>query len=567
MQTTTRPDEILQYMRHTIDPFGALASCMEVQKAWLEHPSQLFMELSKLTADFSALNVWHRACGFGYHPDLVPPHSYDERFQDPAWTENACLDTLKETYLLYVRWLEDAIYHTPSLSEDTRNRAAFWVREALNATAPTNFFWTNPGAMTRAIETNGKSVLDGMQNFLSDLGKGEVSMVDDRIFEVGKNLATTPGAVVFRNELIELIQYQAVTPEVHEIPIVIMAPWINKYYILDLTEKNSLLSYLVKQGFTVFVSSWKNPDENMRNVSFDDYMLKGIAAPLEAVKDICKTSKVHLTGWCIGGTLVAAYLAWQDARTKDVSDAPVAHSTLITALVDFEDVGDIGVFIDEDSIEYLEKLMENSGYLDGKAMGQTFRSLRANSLIWYYWVHNYLYGEPIPAWDILYWNTDNTRLPQRMHSYYLREFYLKNKLAQKNSVTLAGRKLDLSKVTQPMYIVGTEQDHITPWKTAFKTCYLVGGPVRFILATSGHILGVLSPPVDPPKRRYWVSDITERMTATEWQNGTEKIPGSWWVDWVNWLRPKCGNNITPPALGSKRYPKLADAPGTYVLEK
>jgi polyhydroxyalkanoate synthase len=567
MQTIVKPDEVLQNLRHTLDPFGALTSCLEVQKAWLEHPSQLTMELSKLTADFSALNVWHRACGIGYHPDLVPPHSYDERFQDPAWTENACLDTVKETYLLYVRWLVDAIYHTPSLPDKTRNRAAFWVREALNATAPTNYFWTNPGAMTRAIKTNGKSVLDGMQNFFSDLGKGEVSMVDARKFQVGGNLATTPGAVVFRNELIELIQYQAVTPEVHEIPIVIMAPWINKYYILDLTEKNSLLSYLVKQGFTVFVSSWKNPNEDMRDVSFDDYMLKGIVAPLEAVKDICNTEQVHLTGWCIGGTLVSAYLAWQNAQKNSPSDTPVAHSTLITTLVDFTDVGDIDVFIDEDSIEYLEKLMENSGYLDGKSMGQTFRSLRANSLIWYYWVHNYLYGEPIPAWDVLFWNTDNTRLPQRMHSYYLREFYLKNKLAEKNGITLAGRKLDMSKVTQPMYIVGTEQDHITPWKSAFRTCYLVGGPVRFVLATSGHILGVLSPPVDPPKRRYWVSDMDKPMTPADWQNGTEKVPGSWWVDWVNWLRPKCGNNINPPALGSKKFPKLADAPGTYVLEK
>ena len=567
MQTSVMPDEVLENMRHTIDPFGAYTSCLEVQKAWLEHPSQLFMELSKLAADFSALNVWYRACGLGYHPDLVPPHSFDERFQDPAWTENACLDTLKETYLLYVRWLEDAIYRAPSLSEKTRNRAAFWVREALNATAPTNFFWTNPGAITRAIKTNGKSVMDGMENFFSDLGKGEISMVDDRKFQVGKNLATTPGAVVYRNELIELIQYQALTPEVHEIPIVIMAPWINKYYILDLKEKNSLLSYLVKQGFTVFVSSWKNPDDSMRNVSFDDYMMKGIVAPLEAVKDICNTSQVHLTGWCIGGTLVAAYLAWQNAGKNKGTDAPVAHSTLITTLVDFADAGDIEVFIDEASIEYLEKLMENGGYLDGKAMGRTFRSLRANSLIWYYWVHNYLYGEPVPAWDVLFWNTDNTRLPQRMHSYYLREFYLNNKLAEKNGITLAGRKLDLSKVTQPIYVVGTEQDHITPWKTAFKTCYLVSGPVRFVLATSGHILGVLSPPVDPPKRRYWVSDITERMTATEWLNGTEKVPGSWWVDWINWLRPKCGNNITPPALGNKRFPKLVDAPGSYVLEK
>ena len=567
MQTAQWQNELLSGMRKTIDPLGVMTSCIEAQAAWFQHPNQLMMELSRLAADFSALNVWSRACGFGYHPDLVPAHSFDERFQDDAWTDNACLDTLKEIYLLYVHWLIDSVYRTPSLPESTKNRAAFWIREALNATAPTNFFWTNPVAITRAIQTNGKSVMDGLKNYASDMGKGEISMVDDTRFQVGKNLATTPGAVIFRNELIELIQYKAVTREVHEIPIVIMAPWINKYYILDLTEKNSLLSYLVKQGFTVFVSSWKNPDAGMRNVAFDDYLIKGIVEPLEAVRDICQTPQVHLTGWCIGGTLVAAFLAWQNAAGNSTDDLPVAHSTLITTLVDFEETGDIEVFIDEESIQFLEKQMEHDGYLNGKLMGQTFRSLRANSLIWYYWVHNYLYGEPIPEWDVLFWNTDNTRLPQNMHSYYLREFYLHNKLVKKNEITLAGRKLDLSKVNQPVYIVGTEQDHITPWKSAFRTCNLLSGPVRFVLATSGHILGVLSPPVDPPKRRYWVSDIQGQTSAENWINNTEKVPGSWWMDWVNWLRTRCGNKTAARGLGSNKYPRIVDAPGKYVLEK
>ncbi len=568
MRIASMPDELLSSMRRTVDPFGVVTSCLEVQNAWLQHPNQLMMEVSRLGADFAALNVWYRACGFGSHPDLIPAHSFDERFQDDAWTENACLDTLKEIYLLYVHWLEDAIYRTPSLPKMTKNRAAFWVREALNATAPTNYFWTNPVAITQAIKTNGKSVVDGLKNFASDMGKGEISMVDDSQFKVGKNLAMTPGAVVFRNELIELIQYKAVTSEVHEIPILIMAPWINKYYILDLTEKNSLLSFLVKQGFTVFVSSWKNPDENMRDVSFDDYMLKGVGDTLEAVKDICNTSQVHLTGWCIGGTLVASYLAWQNAaKNTAAKDLSVPHSTLITTLVDFEDTGDIEVFIDEECIQYLEKQMQGSGYLDGKLMGQTFRSLRANSLIWYYWVHNYLYGEPIPKWDVLFWNTDNTRLPLKMHSYYLREFYLNNKLSKKNGITLAGRKLDMSRVNQPMYIVATEQDHITPWRTAFNTCNLVSGPVRFVLATSGHILGVLSPPVDPPKRRYWVSDMNERTTPDKWINTTKKVRGSWWLDWTDWLHSKCGEKTSPPPLGSKQYPRIIDAPGKYVLEK
>lgn len=552
-------------LRKTVDPFGFYTSSLEVQQAWLKHPDKLFGELAQLGTDFSALNIWHRIIGYTHHPDLVPPHVYDERFQDHAWKENPFLDTVKEIYLLYVRWLEDAIYRTPSISDRTRNKAAYWAKEVLNTLAPSNYFWTNPVAVTRALTSNGESLIKGWENFMADAVKGEISMVDESKFHVGKNLAKTPGAVIYRNELIEIIQYKAVTRQVHEIPIVIMAPWINKYYVLDLTEKNSLLNYLVRQGFTVFVSSWKNPDKEQRDISFDDYMIKGILEPLDAIKSICRTKQVHLTGYCIGGTLAASFMAWEKAARN--SDSSIAHATLITSLVDFETVGDIGVFIDENSIEYLEKLMQGKGYLDGKSMGTTFRSLRSNSLIWYYWVHNYLYGEPIPEWDVLFWNTDNTRLPLKMHSYYLREFYLKNKLSKKNALTLAGRKIDISRITQPVYIIGTEQDHITPWKSAFRTSHLIKGPVRFVLATSGHIIGVLSPPVDPPKRRYWVSDVSKTMDAEEWRSNTEKIPGSWWIDWVNWLTPQCGNKVAPPPLGNEQYPQLAKAPGTYVMEK
>jgi len=567
MHNETLSDSFLANARKTVDPFGFFTSCQQVQEAWLRHPDQLFREYTRLGTDLNNLNVWQRLLGYTQHPELVPPHIYDERFQDNAWNANPYLNTVRQVYLLYVHWLEDAIYKTPEISENTKNKAAFWTREVLNTISPSNYFWTNPVAVTRAFESNGKSLIKGWENFIADLNKGEISMVDDSKFEVGKNLATTPGAVIFRNELIELIQYKPQTEQVREIPIVIMAPWINKYYVLDLTEKNSLLNYLVRQGFTVFVSSWKNPNGDLRNTSFEDYMIKGILQPLEAVKSICRTPHVHLTGYCIGGTLVAALLAWQNAARSKTADSSIASATLITSLVDFSDVGDIQVFIDEHSIEYLEKLMVQKGYLEGKSMATTFRTLRSNSLVWYYWVHNYLYGEDIPDWDVLFWNTDSTRLPEKMHSYYLREFYLKNKLIRKNAVTLAGRKIDLSRINQPLYIIGTEQDHITPWKSAFRTCHLVKSPVRFALATSGHILGVLSPPVDPPKRRYWVSDITRSMDPEEWRAATEKVPGSWWLDWTAWLESKCGNLIKPPALGNKQFPPLAEAPGTYVLEK
>jgi poly[(R)-3-hydroxyalkanoate] polymerase subunit PhaC len=503
---------------------------------------------------------------FAAQYDLIPTDRYDERFQDPLWTHNPYLDTLKEIYLLYIHWLEDAVYQTPGVQDKTRRKAAFWVREVLNAMAPTNYFWTNPVAIKRFLETGGWSLVKGFENFMSDVAKANISMVDETGFQVGVNLANSPGAVVYRNELVELIQYAPTTPRVRTVPIVMIAPWINKYYILDLNEKRSLVRYLVDQGFTVFITSWKNPGREMRNTTFEDYMLKGVLQAINAAKDICEVSRVHIAGYCIGGTVVTTLLAWLN-RLNQGNELPVAHATLLATLSDFSESGDIEAFIDEDSVSFLEKLMVREGYLDGKAIGASFRTLRANSLIWHYWVHNYLYGETPPRFDILYWNIDTTRLPAAMHSFYLREFYLNNKLAQPDALVLGGHPIDLGTITQPLYIVGTEQDHITPWTSTFKTCGLVNSPVRYVLATSGHILGIISPPVDPPKRRYWVGNVNGQSDPTTWRSETEKSPGSWWEDWVKWLYPQCGELREPPTLGTHRYPRLTAAPGTYVLEQ
>jgi polyhydroxyalkanoate synthase len=553
-------------MRDFIDPFGIVSSCWEIQKAWLQHPGDLAGELTKLGTDLWALQIWQRIFRFAAQNDLIPTDRHDERFQDPIWTYNPYFDTLKEIYLLYSHWLEDAVYQTPSVQDKTRRKAAFWVREVLNAVAPTNFFWTNPVAIKRFLETGGWSLVKGFENFMSDVAKANISMVDETGFEVGVNLANSPGAVVYRNELVELIQYAPTTTNVRTVPIVLIAPWINKYYILDLNEKKSLVRYLVDQGFTVFITSWKNPGREMRNTTFEDYMLKGVLQAINVAKDICEVPQVHIAGYCIGGTIVAALLAWLN-RLNQGNELPVAHATLFTTLLDFSQSGDIEAFVEEDSVSFLEKLMAREGYLDGKAMGASFRTLRANSLIWHYWVHNYLYGEPPPRFDILYWNVDTTRLPATMHSFYLREFYLNNRLAQPDALVLGGHPIDLSTITQPLYIVGTEQDHITPWKSTFKTCGLVNRPVRYMLATSGHILGIISPPVDPPKRRYWVGNVNGQGDPETWRSETEKIPGSWWEDWVMWLHPQCGARRKPPALGTHRYPRLIEAPGTYVLEQ
>ena len=554
-------------MRTPLDPFGIYSASWEVLTAWLTHPRALSQQSSKFWTEFWALHTWQRLAGGAEPDDLVPPARYDERFQDPGWTENPFFDTCKETYLLYTRWLEDAIFDTPWVDDKTRRRAAFWAREVLNGVAPSNFFWSNPVAIERLVATGGMSALRGMANLFADAGKGTVSMVDESQFKVGGNLATTPGAVVFRNELLELIQYAPTTDRVHTVPIVIVAPWINKYYVLDLETKKSLVRFLVDQGFTVFITSWKNPGSESRSTTLDDYMLKGALEAVHVARNICRVPQVHLAGYCIGGTLVAALLAWLNREAPGESTSVVKHATLLTTLVDFSQPGDIDVFLDNESLDAIEALMAPSGYLDGKFMALSFRLLRSNSLIWRYWVHGYLYGETPPPLDVLYWNTDATRLPAAMHSFYLRELYLQNKLVKQDELHLGGRPIDLGGIVQPLYVLGTEQDHITPWPSTFRICPRVKGPVRYVLATSGHIMGIISPPVQPPKRRYWAGDATAWDDPEAWRDSVEKVPGSWWNDWADWLKSCCGPDTAPAVRGNEDYPPLADAPGTYVFER
>jgi len=557
----------LEVLRAELDPFGISEAVAEVQQSWLRHPESMGRELVGLGSDLwrLQLHAWQRFAGIP-EEDAVAAAEHDERFDSPVWTDNPFLDVIKEYYLLYTRWLQDLTFKTPELGDRERRRAAFWQRQLLNALAPTNFFWTNPAAIIRCVETGGRSLARGLENMLLDAGRGTIRMSDESSFRVGENLATTPGAVVHRNPLLEVIQYSPATDTVHAVPVVIVSPWINKYYILDLNPERSLIRHLVEQGFTVFVTSWKNPDASMRDVAMDDYMLEGVQAAVETAREITGAPNVHLVGYCIGGTIVAAYMAWL-AKAGGEGGRPVAHWTLLATLLDFERPGDIDVYIDERSVRWLERRMSERGYLEGDDMAAAFRRLRSNSLIWHYFVHNYLFGEDPPAFDVLYWNMDTTRMPEAMHSFYLRELYLNNRLARKNALTLGGRPVDLGLIDQPLYCVGAEQDHIAPWTETFKTCGLISGPVRYALATSGHILGILSPPVDPPKRRYWAGEATGCRNGQSWRESVEKVPGSWWEDWLAWLRPQSGERVVPPPLGSRRRPPLADAPGTYVLER
>ena len=551
-----------------LDPFDIVGSSLAVQQAWLQQPERLAAILQELALDGHRVHERFTQTGLGISNEPgVAAVLRDERFQDPVWNEQPGFSYLKEMYLLYSRWLENAIYATEGIEPSRRQRAAFWVRQWLDAIAPSNFFWTNPEALRRGIASHGYSLLWGLQNWLRDTAAGEVRMVEPDAFTVGHDLAATPGQVVLRNDLLELIQYAPTTERVHAVPVVLIAPWINKNYIMDRGPRNSLVRYLVDQGFTVFVTSWKNPTPEARATTLDDYLLRGVRPALETARAIRGVPQVHAAGYCLGGTALAMLLAWLNADPGDRAVSPVAHWTTFTTLVDFQDPGEIGAFLSEDSFEFLRERMNADGYLDGADMASAFRLLRPNSLIWHYVIHSYLYGEELPPSDVLFWNCDTTRMPAAMHEFYLRELYLNNRLARPGDLVIGGRRLDLGLIDQPLYAVGAEQDHIAPWRQTFRLCELTGGPARYILATSGHILGIINPPATPPKRRYWVGDVNDPHDPEVWRESTAKVAGSWWDDWSRWLGERCGPLVESPAPGSAAYPPLEAAPGRYALEK
>jgi polyhydroxyalkanoate synthase len=555
-----------QAVEAKVDPIGMMTPLLHAQLAWLSHPQEMSEALAGFSARMWDLQVhsWHRALGMP-SKDVVSPNPDDTRFGDPVWNESATWDIVKEWYLMLTRQVQDALYDTPGLSNRDRRRAAFWWRKWLNAMAPTNFLATNPSAMRKAMETHGESLLKGFNNFVTDFQAGDVQMARPTDFVVGKDLATTPGKVVFRNRLLEVIRYTPTREQVHQIPIVIVTPWINKFYVLDLNAKKSMVKFLVDQGFDVYITSWKNPGADMRDVSFDDYLMEGVGQIIETARAISGAAKVHAVGYCIGGAALATWMAWANARYES-KDVPAATATLLTTLVDYHKPGDIEVFLDENSIKWLEKSMAEKGYLDGKEMASAFRLLRSNSLVWHYVVRGYLFGEAPPAFDVLFWNMDSTRMPATMHSWYLRNFYLENLLIKKDALTLAGEKIDLGRISQPLYAVSAEDDHIAPWRQTFRINNFVAGQRRYVLSTSGHILGIVNPVVNPPKRDFHVGAVERHDTPDEWLERAEFRHGSWWEgDWMAWLKPQSGS-LAAPKLAPKGFPALADAPGTYVLE-
>lgn len=557
---------VSQAIESNVDPMGITTPLFHAQLAWLSHPQELAKEMEAFSTDLMRLqwHSWQRAFGLPSE-DLIKPHEDDTRFSDPQWQETASWDIAKEWYLLFTHQMQDMLFETPGLSNKDRRRAAFWWRKWLNAMAPTNFLLTNPVAMRKAIETNGESLVNGFQNFMADFKAGSVRMTNPDDFTVGKNLATTPGKVVFRNRLLEVLHYTPTTEKNYELPIVIITPWINKYYVLDLTPKKSMIKFLLDQGYSVFITSWKNPGAEMRDVRFDDYITDGVGAIVETARAISGTKQVHAAGYCIGGAALSTYMAWAN-RHYPANQVPVRSATFFTTLVDYHKPGDIEVFLDESSFKWLSKAMSEKGFLDGKEMASAFRLLRSNSLIWHYVVHGYLYGEKPPPFDVLFWNMDTTRMPAAMHQWYLREFYLNNNLIKKDALVVAGEKIDLGRIVQPVYAVSAADDHVAPWRQTFRINNVVSGPKRFVLSSSGHILGIVNPVVTPPKREYHVGSPERHDTPDSWLERAESNQGSWWEDWMEWLKPQSGKLVKAGPVATKAYPALAEAPGTYVLE-
>ena len=483
----------------------------------------------------------------------------DRRFRAAEWRE-PYYDYLANAYLLNARWLI-RLADSAQVEGAAKQKLAFYTRQLVDALSPANYPWSNPEAIKLAAQTDGDSLEQGLRNLATDMGRGMVSMTDFSAFEVGRNLAVTPGAVVYENDFMQLIQYTPVTDSVHSIPLVMVPPCINKYYILDLQPDNSLVRHALDAGHTVFMLSWRNMPESMGNASWDDYLEHGVLRAINTAKAVCGVEQVNTLGFCVGGTLLGCALAILRAR----DDRSVASATLLTTMLDFSDTGELGIFIDDAYVAARDAQFAQGGVLPGRELALTFASLRANDLIWPYVVNNYLKGRTPEPFDLLYWNSDSTNLPGRMYVEYIRNTYLDNRLREPGAVTMLGERLDLGRIDMPLYLLAAREDHIVPWKTAYASARLLRGPVRFVLAASGHIAGVINP-AQRNRRNYWQQDALPE-DAGEWLAGTSSVPGSWWPDWTGWLAASAGPLVPARRCGSAAFPVLENAPGRYVQEK
>ena len=495
-------------------------------------------------------------------PAVAAAEPGDRRFSSQAWSESPVYDYLRQSYLINADFSAKLIEIVPAENDHARARMRFFTRQMVDALAPSNFAATNPDFIKTALATEGKSITAGLQNLLEDIAKGAISMTDAAAFELGRNLAVTPGAVVFENDLMQLIQYSPCTDRVAQRPLVMVPPCINKYYILDLQAENSLVRYTLEQGNTVFMVSWVNPKAEHGQLSWDDYIERGALTALRVAAEICSVPQVNALGFCVGGTILASALAVARARGED----PAASLTLLTTLLDYSETGDLACFIDEASVAQREASIGKGGLLRGVELASVFSSLRANDLIWQYVVGNYLKGGKPPAFDLLFWNADSTGLPGPFAAWYLRNLYLENNLRTPGRLKMCGASVDLGSLRMPAFLYASREDHIVPWTTSYLSRQLLGGPSTFVLGASGHIAGVINHPAKN-KRSHWVSESTT-SDAAEWLAGAHEQQGSWWPRWAEWLAAHGGKQRSARvALGNRRYKRIEAAPGRYVRER
>jgi polyhydroxyalkanoate synthase len=548
------------------DPLNLGQTFVDFLSQAVRNPGHFVEANFKLWHDY--LNLWQhtarRLLGEDAQP-VIEPAAGDKRFKDKDWSEQQVFDFIKQSYLLSARWLQSTMSDVKGLDETTRKRVDFYTKQFADALSPSNFLMTNPEVLRTTFESNGQNLVKGLDNLLRDLerGKGQlaITQTDMEFFEVGRNLALTPGKVVFQNDLMQLIQYEPTTEKQYRRPLVIFPPWINKYYILDLGEKNSFVKWATARGYTVFVASWVNPDSRLAQKTFEDYMHEGIFGALDAIEKATGEKEVNAIGYCIGGTLLSATLAYMAAK----GDTRIKSATFFAAQADFSEAGDLKVFVDDAQLASMEGQMKASGgYLDGSKMATTFNMLRSNDLIWSFVVNNYLLGKDPMRFDLLYWNADATRMPIQMHLFYLRECYRDNNLA-KGKMLLGGEKLNLSKVKIPVYIQSSKDDHIAPYRSVYKSTKLFKGPITFMMAGSGHIAGVINHP-DAKKYQHWTNDRVPD-TVDEWMAGATETPGSWWPHWDKWLSKQSGEMVEARVPGDRKLKVIEAAPGAYARMK
>ncbi len=538
---------------------------LELSTSLMQNPGKLIEAQTQAWSAYTELWLNSAKAMLGEQTSPVrEPGTGDRRFRHSAWDEHPFFSFIKQSYLVTADAILSAVSGLDDIDQKTAGKAQFYTRQFVDAMSPTNFLLTNPEVLEATLASKGENLLKGMQNFIDDIdaetGLLRIRMTDEQAFEPGANIAVTPGKVVFQNDLLQLLQYEPSTGKTFRKPLLIMPPWINKYYVLDLQPQNSMIKWLVDQGHTVFVISWVNPDEKLAHKDFEHYVTEGAVAAIDAVEQAAGESRINVVGYCIGGTLLAATLAYLQAN----GDARVSCATFFVSLIDFSIPGDLGVFIDEQQLQSLEQTMNERGYHDGREMAATFNLLRANDLIWSFYVRNYLLGKDPFPFDLLYWNADSTRLPARMHSTYLRTMYLENAFKEPGGLRVAGQPIDVSTIETPAYFISTEDDHIAPWEGTYLGAQLLSGPVKFVLGKSGHIAGIINPPAANKYGYYTGPDVNR--PAAEWHDHAELHPGSWWPDWQAWLEQFAGGKIPARRPGADGLEVIEDAPGRYVRQ-